>query len=221
MRKAYQQEITWMDNEIGKFLDWIKSEGLYDDTVIVVTADHGEEFLEHGGWWHGTTLYEEQIHVPLIVKLADGRWGGTRVPWQVRQMDTAATLAALAGAMLPFGAHKGSAIATMIELLAGAMIGDLTSEAALAALGTTDLGPRHGELVLAFSPERFAAGRPGEPFALAETLLDGIIGQGARLPSQRRFAARKDSIANGIRLTEAEFALLDRLETGGLNAVAV
>ena len=129
--------------------------------------------------------------------------------------------AALAGAMLPFGAHKGSAIATMIELLAGAMIGDLTSEAALAALGTTDLGPRHGELVLAFSPERFAAGRPGDPFALAETLLDGIIGQGARLPSQRRFAARKDSIANGIRLTEAEFALLDRLETGGLNADAV
>ena len=56
---------------------------------------------------------------------------------------------------------------------------------------------------------------------MAETLLDGIIGQGARLPSQRRFAARKDSIANGIRLTEAEFALLDRLETGGLNAVAV
>ena len=64
MRKAYQQEITWMDNEIGKFLDWIKAEGLYDDTVVVVTADHGEEFLEHGGWWHGTTLYEEQIHVP-------------------------------------------------------------------------------------------------------------------------------------------------------------
>ena len=101
MRKAYQQEITWMDNEIGKFLDWIKAEGLYDDTVVVVTADHGEEFLEHGGWWHGTTLYEEQIHVPLIVKLADGQWGGTRVPWQVRQMDTAATLAALSGAMLP------------------------------------------------------------------------------------------------------------------------
>jgi arylsulfatase A-like enzyme len=36
--------------------------------MIVVTADHGEEFHEHGGWWHGTTLYDEQIGVPLIVK---------------------------------------------------------------------------------------------------------------------------------------------------------
>src|SRR5262249_39858416 len=42
--------------------------GIYDDALIVLTADHGEEFHEHGGWWHGTTLYDEQIAVPLIVK---------------------------------------------------------------------------------------------------------------------------------------------------------
>ena len=101
IRKAYQQEITWMDNEMGTFFEWMKAEGLYDNTVIVITSDHGEEFLEHGGWWHGTTLYDEQLHVPLIVKMANGQWGGTRVPWQVRQMDTAATLAVQGGAMLP------------------------------------------------------------------------------------------------------------------------
>ena len=55
--------------------------------------------------------------------------------------------AALAGAMLPFGGHKGSAIGTMIELLAGIMIGDLTSEGSLAYLGSTTLAPAHGELV--------------------------------------------------------------------------
>jgi len=101
IRTAYQQEITWMDGELGRFFKWMKSEGLYDNTVIVITADHGEEFLEHGGWWHGTTLYDEQLHVPLIVKLPESLWGGTRVPWQVRQMDTAATLAVLGGAMVP------------------------------------------------------------------------------------------------------------------------
>ena len=101
IRKAYQQEITWMDNEMGRFFEWMKAEGLYDNTVVVITSDHGEEFLEHGGWWHGTTLYDEQLHVPLIVKLPDSRWGGTRVPWQVRQMDTAASLAVMGGAMLP------------------------------------------------------------------------------------------------------------------------
>jgi len=79
--------------------------------------------------------------------------------------------AALAGAMLPFGGHKGSAIGTMIELLSAAMIGDMNSRESLDYLGTTALAPKHGELIIAFSPERFAAGRPGNPFDRAETLF--------------------------------------------------
>lgn len=128
--------------------------------------------------------------------------------------------AALAGAMLPFGGHKGSAISTMVEILAGAMIGDLTSPEVLGYLGSTTLLPRHGELILAFSPERFAAGRPGDPFARAETLFDAVLGQGARLPSQRRFDARARAEAEGISLSEAEIAMLDRLAAHGLDAVA-
>ena len=125
---------------------------------------------------------------------------------------------ALAGAMLPFGGHKGSAIATMIELLAGAMIGDLTSPEALDFLGSTGLIPRHGELVLAFGPDRFAGGR-GDPGARAETLFAAILGQGARLPSQRRFAARARSEAQGIELSAAEMAELARLRDLGLAAI--
>ena len=128
--------------------------------------------------------------------------------------------AALGGAMLTFGGHKGSAISTMVELLAGVMIGDLTSPEALEALGTTALAPRHGELILALSPEKFAAGRPGDPFARAEVLFQAITGQGARLPSARRYAARKKSVAEGIALTAAEVELLDRLLELGLDGVA-
>ncbi|QRM49789.1 Ldh family oxidoreductase [Rhizobium sp. BG6] len=127
---------------------------------------------------------------------------------------------ALAGAMLPFGGHKGSAIGTMIELLAGIMIGDLTSPEVLDYLGTTTLAPRHGELILAFSPKAFASGRSGDPFARAELLFEAIVGQGARLPSERRYAARSKSVANGIALTAAEVAQLDRLEALGLDAIA-
>ncbi|WP_448956208.1 Ldh family oxidoreductase [Labrys neptuniae] len=127
--------------------------------------------------------------------------------------------AALAGAMLPFGGHKGSAIGTMIELLAGIMIGDLTSPEALAVLGTTSLAPSHGELIIALSPEKFAAGRPGDPFARAEQLFEAIVGQGARLPSQRRFQARAKSEQEGIALTGAEIDSLDRLLALGLDAV--
>lgn len=128
--------------------------------------------------------------------------------------------AALAGAMLPFGGHKGSAIGTMVELLAGIMIGDLTSPEVLDYLGTTTLSPFHGELILAFSPEAFAAGRAGDPFARAEVLFEAIVGQGARLPSQRRYVARAKSQAEGITLTGAEVEQLDRLLALGLDAIA-
>lgn len=116
--------------------------------------------------------------------------------------------AALQGAMLPFGAHKGSAISTMIELLAGVMIGDLTSQGALDALGTTTLAPRHGQLVLAFSPEHFAAGR-SDPLAQAGLLFDAIMGQGARLPGRQRHAIRARSLAEGISLSDDEMAWLE------------
>ena len=46
----------------------LRERGLWDDTLIVLTADHGEEFFEHGGMAHGTTLYDELIHVPMVIK---------------------------------------------------------------------------------------------------------------------------------------------------------
>lgn len=151
------------------------------------------------------------------------RRAGTELPegWAVDSSGAPTTdpEAALDGAMLPFGGHKGSAIAMMIELLAGAMIGDLTSREALDRLGSFSLLPGHGELILAFDPERFAAGREGDPMARAETLFEAVLGQGARLPSQRRFAARKAALSGGITLNADEIASLDRLLAEGLDGV--
>ncbi|WP_316858546.1 Ldh family oxidoreductase [uncultured Cohaesibacter sp.] len=129
--------------------------------------------------------------------------------------------AVLEGSMLPFGAHKGSAISTMIELLAAAMIGDLTSPEALEALGTTTLAPHHGELILALDPIAFAKGRTDNPFERAEMMLGAIADQGARLPSGRRFLARKESLDEGITLEEKELVLLDKFEKEGLEGVAL
>ena len=97
----------------------------------------------------------------------------------------------------------------MIELLAAAMIGDLTSSEALGELGTTTLAPRHGELILAFDPDRFSAQSSVAAAVRAEGLFDGIVRQGARLPSQRRFEARKRSLSSGIHLTADEIKLID------------
>jgi len=91
----------------------------------------------------------------------------------------------------------------------------MTSPEALAFIGSTSIAPWHGEQILAFSPERFAADRGGLELTRAEALFDAVLGQGARLPSQRRFAARAVSDATGISLTADEMAMLRQMKDGG------
>jgi len=90
--KTYDGEIAYLDEHIGALVADLKRRGLYDDMLIVVTADHGEEFHEHGGWWHGTTLYDEQIGVPLIVKPPRGGARGRVVDELVTSLDVAPTI---------------------------------------------------------------------------------------------------------------------------------
>jgi arylsulfatase A-like enzyme/uncharacterized membrane protein YbhN (UPF0104 family) len=99
LRALYKGEIEYLDRNVGELFARLKALGLWDDAVIVLTADHGEEFHEHGGWWHGLTLYDEQIHVPLLVKWPAGQAGApARGTGLARHIDVAPTLAALAGA---------------------------------------------------------------------------------------------------------------------------
>ncbi|MFQ5870341.1 MAG: sulfatase, partial [Candidatus Zixiibacteriota bacterium] len=57
-----------LDRELGHFFERLKRRGLWDSSLIIITADHGEEFLEHLRWGHGQSLYQELIHVPLLLK---------------------------------------------------------------------------------------------------------------------------------------------------------
>lgn len=106
--------------------------------------------------------------------------------------------AALDGAMLTFGGHKGSALSTMIELMAGPLIGDRTSLASMEFDEDLKLAPCHGELVMAFDPAVMAGGRADQGTAWAEALFSGFAEQGARLPSERRYAARARTAAEGV-----------------------
>jgi choline-sulfatase len=67
MRDRYDGEIAEMDPEIGRLMDALDAAGALEDTLVVVTADHGEEFGEHGGVAHGRTLFEESIRVPFVL----------------------------------------------------------------------------------------------------------------------------------------------------------
>jgi arylsulfatase A-like enzyme len=100
-RDAYDGAIRFLDAELAKLFADLKAKGLYDDALIVLTADHGEEFHEHGGWWHGTTLYDEQIAVPLIVKAPKGGPTGVVNDAMVSSLDIAPTIIAGAGVAVP------------------------------------------------------------------------------------------------------------------------
>jgi arylsulfatase A-like enzyme len=63
----YDASISYWDTHIGTFLTFLEKQGLADRTILIVTADHGEQLLDHGYTGHGTTIYDEVLHVPLLI----------------------------------------------------------------------------------------------------------------------------------------------------------
>ncbi len=99
--EPYDGAIAYEDAAVGKLLRALKSRGLYDDTVIAVTADHGESLGAHGEDTHGVFLYDETIHVPLLIKLPQARGGGRQVSSRVELVDILPTLLQQAGIEIP------------------------------------------------------------------------------------------------------------------------
>lgn len=130
------------------------------------------------------------------------RRAGTPLPegWALDDAGQPTTdpTAALAGALLPFGGHKGTALSIMIELLAGTLIGDRLGHQTQPANPSGEGRPQHGEFILALDPHAFLGADADTRMQRAEALFEGVIAQGARLPSQRRHKARELSLTEGI-----------------------
>ena len=90
--RLYDSEIAFTDAEIGRLLQRIEHSVGLDNTMIIFTADHGEEFLDHGRWGHTTRLYDEVVRVPLLIHYPDGHVG--RVATPVGLTDVAPTVLA-------------------------------------------------------------------------------------------------------------------------------
>jgi arylsulfatase A-like enzyme len=103
----YEAKLRWVDEElIRPLLKTLKETGRYDDTLILVTADHGEELYEHGRLAHGHALWNELIHVPLIAKFPKGARPeqlGPRISALTRAVDLYPSLMAFAGLPSPRG----------------------------------------------------------------------------------------------------------------------
>lgn len=98
----YDEEVRYADHQLGTLIDALRGADLLENTVVAVTADHGEEFLEHGRWTHGTHLYGEVTRIPLVIRGHRRATGGRRAaPAQL--MDLGATLLDLAGLPPPAG----------------------------------------------------------------------------------------------------------------------
>jgi arylsulfatase A-like enzyme len=96
LRALYDGQIRYVDEQLGRLFEQLRRDGLYDRSLIVVTADHGDGFMEHGFISHSTVAYEELVRVPLLMKLPGQRYAGRVVDDQVRLIDVMPTVLELA-----------------------------------------------------------------------------------------------------------------------------
>ena len=92
IKALHDGEISYHDSEFKKFLKRVDELGLRDNTVFVVTSDHGEEQNEHGSWGHGHSVYQELLGVPLIIRWPGVAKAGKRVSATVTTLDLAPTV---------------------------------------------------------------------------------------------------------------------------------
>ncbi|HUR29509.1 MAG TPA: sulfatase [Planctomycetota bacterium] len=78
LRDLYDEEVAFTDSQIGRLIEAVERSGVADRTLFVVVSDHGEEFLDHGNFSHTTTLYEELVHVPLLVVVPGAKDAGSQ-----------------------------------------------------------------------------------------------------------------------------------------------
>jgi arylsulfatase A-like enzyme len=184
MLALYEGEIAYADAELGRLLAALEQRGELERTLVIMTSDHGEGLGDHGYYFdHGSFLFDEELHVPLILRLPGQARAGTRVAGQTRLLDLVPTVLELCGVAPPprlsgaslaplFNGPGGAAAAERRSFALSEMAGDVSG---FAVLGRR-VSLRTGELKLIWTsahwrdterePERYElfdlAADPGE-----------------------------------------------------------
>ncbi|MEM7136606.1 MAG: sulfatase [Myxococcota bacterium] len=106
-------EITQHDHFLGKFVERLAKLGVLDDSLLVITSDHGEEFNDHGSWGHGHSIYQELLHVPLMLRLPGSLPKGKVVHDSVSTLDVSATVTDLLG-VSPMPRNEGESLSPLV-----------------------------------------------------------------------------------------------------------
>ena len=114
--QPYDGEIAYADSCVGKLLEALRKHGLYDETLIAVMADHGESLGAHGENTHGVFLYDETLHVPLVIKLPLNRGAGRRTELRAGLVDVAPTILNAAGLVPPAEMQGQSLLGSIISV---------------------------------------------------------------------------------------------------------
>ena len=118
--RLYDGNLAFADQEIGALRRALEAEGLWEKTVVIVAADHGEELFEHGWIGHNVHLYEPSVHVPLIVRFPKGTGpAGVRVPALADLLDLAPTIADVFGVRGKGGSDRAFQGRSLLPVVAG------------------------------------------------------------------------------------------------------
>jgi arylsulfatase A-like enzyme len=129
----YDGEISYTDSAVGELLSQLRARGLYDASVIAVMADHGEGLGDHGEEYHGYFLYDETIHVPLVIKLplqeAAGKdSAGKRIDNRVELVDVLPTILQAANVAIPKEVQGESLLDVMMTKVGVSSVGKAPAE---------------------------------------------------------------------------------------------
>ena len=202
----YDGEIAYVDSMLGRFLTALRSRGLYQGTLIAVVADHGEAFGEHGEQSHGFFLYDETLHVPLMIKLPGERAAGSRIGSRVGLVDLAPTLLQEVGIEVPV-AMQGETLLNLIKSSSGSGHSTVTAKPVLNRPGYAETdypnrafgwSPLHslrsGKYLYIEAPERELYDQAADPEAM-HNLANSSKAVADTMSSQLQEFRRKTSAA--------------------------
>jgi len=199
----YDGEIRYTDGWIGRLLEDLRDRGVADDTIVVLTSDHGEAFFEHGVKGHRKDLYDETLMVPLVVRYPPRVPAGHVVRQQVRLMDVAHTVLALAGVDRPEGFGLASDVDAGPRDLTPYL--DEGSEELPSLVGFADL---HGILGAIRTPDHKLLSERG---ALATAELYDLAADPAESENRLDLTHRRERLRNRLQAWKAAWGRHPRL----------
>lgn len=203
--EPYDGEIAYTDAAIAKLRAALKTRGLFDSALIAVMADHGEAFGEHGEKHHGIFLYDETIHVPLLIKMPRQR-STRKVVNQVGLVDVAPTI--LQAAKLPVpGAMQGESLLNLMKL-------DQTPSASQDSNFTRSVYSESGYGHLSFGWSKLRSWRTGK-YLYIEAPQRELYDQSVDVQAAHNLASDSQAVADTAAAQIAEFVRKTQAEKGG------